>query len=346
MRVQSCMRYLHRCSSQSAIHAKATLKRIRQTHASSIFMVNGFVSINESNGGGLPGPPSVERSTLLMALLLLSAGLMFSCRAGLRAAPAMRSGIVTVCTGVMPPNGVLLPPQNAFAARRGGVVAGRSLCVFGVSSGDVDVELRDTKAGGVIGSGLGGGRTGESARPAGERRAFLSVLISCCKAAFSDLVEPSSVRIASMSRSRSATSPSRVVMYSDCEQNSKLLETVKKTLLTFATVAEIARAYFVTQLAFLSARHFLILIGCGAPVVQSVVVRVCLHDGADVDFFLDSTRMNHGLAVLAFVGKFDGWGSNWLLVVLLIVLLTGKFVLCGIVISKVTGRLGCTRGGH
>ena len=187
-------------------------------------MVNGFESINASNGGGLPGPPSVERPTLLTLLLLLSAGLMFSCRAGLRAAPAMRSGIVTVCTGVMPPNGVLLPPQNAFAARRGDVVAGMSLCVFGVSRGDVDAELRDAEADDVIGSGPGGGRTGESARPAGERRAFLSALISCCRAAFSDLVEPSSVRMASISRSRSATSPSRVVMYSVHKQGSEWLQ--------------------------------------------------------------------------------------------------------------------------
>ena len=186
-------------------------------------MVNGFESINESNGAGFPGPPSVARPTLLI-LLLLSAGLMFSCSAGLRAAPAMRSGIVTVCTGVMPPNGLLLPPQNAFAARRGDAVAGRSLCVFAVSNGDVDAELRDAAAGGVIDSGLGGGRAGESASPAGERRALLSALISCCKAAFSDLVEPSSVRIASMSRSRSATSPSRVVMYSVYQHNPKLLD--------------------------------------------------------------------------------------------------------------------------
>jgi hypothetical protein len=177
--------------------------------------VNGFESIKASNGAGLPGPPSVARPTLLTLLLLLSAGLMFSCRVGFRAALAMRSGMVTVCTGVMPPNGVvLLPPQNAFEARRGDVAAGRSLCVFGVSRGDADAELRDVEAGGVIGSGLGGGRAGDSARPAGERRAFLSALISCCRAAFSDLVEPSSLRIASMSRSRSATSPSRVLMYS------------------------------------------------------------------------------------------------------------------------------------
>ena len=188
--------------------------KTRQTHASSIFIVNGFVSMNESNGAGLPGPPSVDRPTLLTLLLLLSAGLIFSCRAGLRAPPAIRSGIVTVCTGVMPPNAVLLPPQNAFAARRGDAVAGRSLCVFGVSKGDVEAELRDAEAGGVRESGLGGGRTGESACPASERRAFLSAFISCCSAAFSDRVEPSSVRMASMSRSRSATSHSRVVMYS------------------------------------------------------------------------------------------------------------------------------------
>ncbi len=183
--------------------------------------MNGFESINESNGAGFPGPPRVERPMLLM--LLLRAGLMFSCRVGLRAAPAVRSGIVTVCTGVIPPNAVL-PPQNAFAARRGDVVAGRSLCVFGVSSGDVDAELQDAAAGGVMGSGLGGGRTGDTARPAVERSVFLSALISCCKAAFSDLVEPSSTRILSMRRSRSATSPSRVVMYSVYEQHSKLRE--------------------------------------------------------------------------------------------------------------------------
>jgi hypothetical protein len=155
-------------------------------------------------------------------------------------------GIVTVCTGVMPPNGVLLPPQNPFAARRGDVV-GKSLCVFGVSNGDVDAELRDVEAAGVIGSGLGGGRTGESACPALERSAFLSAFISCCRAAFSDRVEPSSVRIASMSRSRSATSPSRVVMYSVDEKSSEWPADVgERTVLTLTTVAEIARANLVT----------------------------------------------------------------------------------------------------
>ncbi len=98
-----------------------------ETYASSTFMVNGFESANESNAAGFPGPPSVARPTLLMLLLVLSDGLIFSCRAGgLIAAPARRSGIVTVCTGVTPPKVVLLPPQNALAARRGDV-EGRSL---------------------------------------------------------------------------------------------------------------------------------------------------------------------------------------------------------------------------
>jgi len=176
-------------------------------------MVNGFESANESNAAGFPAAPSVARPTLLILLLVLSAGLIFSCRAGdLIAAPARRSGIVTVCTGVTPPNVVLLPPQNALVARRGDV-EGRSLWILGVSNDEVDAELR-AGVGAVIGMGLGGGRTGELERPAPPRRAFLSALISCCIAEFSDFVEPSSARIASMRRSRSATSPSRVVIYS------------------------------------------------------------------------------------------------------------------------------------
>lgn len=122
---------------------------------------------------------------------------------------------MTACTGVTPPNAVLLPPQKALAASRGEVeVEGRSLCRLGESNEDVDGELRDGGAGAEIGSGLGGGRAGEPARPAAPRRFFLSAFISCCNAAFSDFVEPSSERMASMSRSRSATSPSSVLMYS------------------------------------------------------------------------------------------------------------------------------------
>jgi len=181
------------------------------TYASSTFMVNGFESAKVSNGAGLPG---AARPTLLMLLLVLSEGLIFSCRAGdLIAAPARMSGMVTVCTGVTPPNAVLLPPQNPLAARRGDA-EGKSLRRLGVINDEVDAVVRE--AGPEIGSGLGGGRTGEPARPAALRRAFLRALISCCSAAFSDFVEPSSARTASMSRSRSATSLSSVPMYSVC----------------------------------------------------------------------------------------------------------------------------------
>jgi hypothetical protein len=135
-------------------------------------MVNGFESANASNGAGFPAAPSVARPTLLMALLVLSDGLIFSCKAGdLIAAPARRSGIVTVCTGVTPPNVVLLPPQNALAARRGDV-EGKSLWIFGVSNDDIDAELRSAGAGAEIGRGMGGGRIGELECPAEPRRAF------------------------------------------------------------------------------------------------------------------------------------------------------------------------------
>jgi len=65
---------------------------------------------------------------------------MFSCRVDLMARPAMRSGIVTVCMGVMPPKVVLLLPQNPLAARCRDV-EGRSLCILGVSKGDEDAVL-------------------------------------------------------------------------------------------------------------------------------------------------------------------------------------------------------------
>lgn len=209
------------------ITKKAVPKCRRDTYASSIFMLNGFESANESNAAGFPAAPSVARPTLLMLLLALSDGLIFSCRAGdLIAAPARRSGIVTVCTGVTPPNVVLLPPQNALVARLEDA-DGRSLWILGVNSAEVDAELR-AGVGAEIGIGLGGGRAGELARPAPPRRAFLSALISCCSAAFSDFVEPSSTRIASIRRSRSATSPSSVVMYSVRKYNEvELLEKVK-----------------------------------------------------------------------------------------------------------------------
>jgi hypothetical protein len=255
-------------------------------------MVNGFESANESNAAGFPGPPSVARPTLLMLPLVLSDGLIFSCRAGdLIAAPARRSGIVTVCTGVTPPN-VLLPPQNALVARRGDV-EGRSLWILGVSNDEVDVVLR-AEVGAEIGMGPGGGRIGELERPAPPRRAFLSALISCCSAAFSDFVEPSSERIASMRRSRSATSPSSVVIYSVRKYKEvELLERVKRRrILTLATVAKVAGANFVAQLAFFPTAQLLVLLGRGPPVVRGIIVGICLHDSANMDLFLDAARMN------------------------------------------------------
>ena len=98
-----------------------------------------------------------------------------------------------------------------------------------MSNDDVDAELRSEEAGAEIGRGLGGGRTGEPECPAEPRRALLSALISCCSAAFSDFVEPSSVRMASMTRSRSATSLSSAPIYSVRKyKEHKLLEIVKR----------------------------------------------------------------------------------------------------------------------
>ena len=141
------------------------------------------------------------------------------------------SGISAVCTGVIPPKlpnpfPPLLPPQNAVLACLGDV--GKSFRVFGVMSEgetvvDVDVDelaLFDAEVeavgtsvdkGETGESGAGGGSIGE-ARPS--RMAFLSAATSCRRAWFSDLVVPSSLRIASMRRSRSAMSHSSVEMYS------------------------------------------------------------------------------------------------------------------------------------
>lgn len=65
---------------------------------------------------------------------------MFSCRIGLIAAPTMRSGIVTKCTGLMPPKVVLLLPQDPLAARRGDVDGG-SMGTLGVSSDEDEVAM-------------------------------------------------------------------------------------------------------------------------------------------------------------------------------------------------------------
>jgi len=63
-------------------------------------------------------------------------------------------------------------------------------------------------------------------------------------------------------------------------------------MFTLATVAEIASANLVAQLSFLPARHFLILLRRGTPVVRGVVEGVYFYDRADMDLFLDTTRMN------------------------------------------------------
>jgi len=109
-------------------------------YMSSTFIVNGFESANKLNGAGLPGPLSIARLILLALLFMLRDRLIFSCRVDLMAVPAMRSGIMTVCTGVMPPKVVLLPLQNPLAARRRDV-KGRSLYILGVSKDNEDTVL-------------------------------------------------------------------------------------------------------------------------------------------------------------------------------------------------------------
>jgi hypothetical protein len=69
-------------------------------------------------------------------------------------------------------------------------------------------------------SGAGGGNIGD-ARPSS--MAFFSAATSCLSALFSFLVVPSSLRMASMSRSRSAMSPSSVTMYSVCRYRNHLV---------------------------------------------------------------------------------------------------------------------------
>jgi hypothetical protein len=308
-------------------------------------MVNGFESANASNGAGFPAAPRVARPTLLIALLALRDGLIFSCKVGdLIAAPASRSGIVTACTGVTPPK-VLLPPQNALAARRGDV-EGRSLWILGVNKDDIDAELRGAGPGAEMGRGPGGGRTGELERPAAPRRVFLSALISCCSAAFSDFVEPSSTRMASMSRSRSATSPSSALIYSvrkhECQKEIK-----GEGMPTLATVAKVASANLVAQLAFFPAGQLLVLLGRGAPVVHGVVERVCLYYRANIDLFLDPARMNDWLAILAFIRMSNrGRSERAIFVLVLLVLLMTLLILYSVVITKVTWSFGSGWSGH
>ena len=152
---------------------------------------------------------------------MLSAGLIFS---DARSKGEV-SGMIAVCTGVMPPprlpNPPAAPPQKPPVAARRGLV-GRSLFVFGVMilfdegvEGAAEAVLplicENVWSGERGLSGAGGGSMG-LARPS--RIAFLRAATSCRRALFSDLVVPNSFRMALMSRSRSAISPSSVWMYS------------------------------------------------------------------------------------------------------------------------------------
>lgn len=94
-----------------------------------------------------------------------------------------------------------------------------------MDSDEVVTELvaEVTIGGSPTGRGAGGGRLseGRSAVPLPSSKIFFNAVISCLKARFSDWDDPSSDRMASKSLSRSAISPSRVVIYSNgggCEQ--------------------------------------------------------------------------------------------------------------------------------
>jgi len=63
-------------------------------------------------------------------------------------------------------------------------------------------------------------------------------------------------------------------------------------MLTLATVAEVAGANLIAQLAFFPAAQLLVFLGRGAPVIRGIVVGICLYDRANMDFFLDAARMN------------------------------------------------------
>ena len=106
-------------------------------------------------------------------------------------------------------------------------------------------------------------------------------------------------------------------------------------MFTLATVAEVAGANLVAQLAFFPAGELLVLLGSGAPVIHGVVERVCLYDRANMDLFLDTTRMYDWLAILAFT-RMPSWGrSDRAFIVLVLVLLMTMLILCRIIVTKV-----------
>ena len=157
----------------------------------------------------------------------------------------------------MVPKGFEPPPQkpDRVLASRG--LDGRSLLGLGASRGDegagdgAELRAATVAAAETAGRGAGGGSTGAGLAC---KRDFLRVSISCLRAWFSDLVEPSSVRIASMRRSRSATSASRVVMYSVNKRKFVGLEFARMfhaLIPTFPADAEIARTDLVSKLTLL-----------------------------------------------------------------------------------------------
>jgi hypothetical protein len=114
-------------------------------------------------------------------------------------------------------------------------------------------------------------------------------------------------------------------------------------MLTLATVAKVAGANLVAQLAFFPAGQLLVLLGRRAPVVHGVE-GVYLYDRANLDLFLDATRMNDRLAILAFI--MSNWGrSDRTIFILVLVLLMILLIFYSIVITKVTWNLG-SRSGH
>ena len=106
-------------------------------------------------------------------------------------------------------------------------------------------------------------------------------------------------------------------------------------MFTLATVAEVAGANLVAQLAFFPTGELLVLLGSGAPVIHGIVEGVCLYDRANMDLFLDTTRVYDWLAIPAFT-RMPSWGrSDRAFIVLVLVLLMTMLILCRIIVTKV-----------
>ena len=210
-----------RCCTWCAPASRAMRPQSCMRYASSVFSVNGLRSANASKFEPRLGCWNGESGNLGLGVVVptppkhgrFKAGLIFSCwsRCDCFSVNAGKSGTRVACTGVIPPappKAVLLPPQKARAGVARGLV-GRSFWVLGLASVRVLRLVFVTE--GVAVRGAGGGRTG-LARPSSMAR--LSASTSCLSATFSSFVEPSSSRMASIRRSRSAMSPSSVVIYS------------------------------------------------------------------------------------------------------------------------------------